>query len=334
MTEIKDIPVLQAEDDGFLLHLKWSVLDKHLETLGIDKCQTLENCVDKIREDSAESIDRGSTLPLYLPEKDDDGIIQGSSACAVWSGAHIDVPLYGDLWPDRVESLITGNRIGATSLYKGFMEYSPAFRVALLVHHICQIVLIHPLAAEAFVLGRYDQLPFNDEHFEEYGVPSTSLFTVEGNCGIRTNWKASTPHSLKGAIKQSAHTAGWHIRIRGSQPKQALIREAWREIGARIDHGVLTPYTINGAHMKHPEPAPSGKARKRSKSPEVDAMFAWAEEKILDDSFPKRGKFKDWKLAVIEIGKDYPSLAGKWTSEAMRKAYERRKREAGASLRA
>ena len=41
VTKMKEMPVLQAEDDGFLLQLKMSVLDKHLETLGLEGCDTL-----------------------------------------------------------------------------------------------------------------------------------------------------------------------------------------------------------------------------------------------------------------------------------------------------
>ena len=138
MTEMRDMPVLQAEDDGFLAQLKMRVLDDHLETLKLDGCITIDDCVSKLIEDSTGSIDQGTSLPLYVPWRDDVGIIRGNTAEPVWAGTHVGIPLYGDLAQNEVESLITGNRIGASKLYEGFMAYSPAFRVALLVHHICQ----------------------------------------------------------------------------------------------------------------------------------------------------------------------------------------------------
>ena len=326
MTTIADMPALQAEDDGFLLQLKWTVLDKHLKTLGIDDCKTLDDCVEKIMRESDEMIDKGSQLPLYIPARGDDGIIFGSSAQPVWSGIHVGIPLYGHLCPEKVGSLITGNRIGARKLYEGFLAYSPAFRVALLVHHICQIVLIHPLAAEAFVLGRYSELPFEDEHFESYGVPSTELLSVSSNLGLQTEWAAFDPHSISGALGIESRINGWHVDVRGSQPKESLLQEAWQEIRGRLDEPKTLSYTIGGAKVKHPDSSPSGRSRKRTGNLEVDTMVNWVERKLKEGEFPMRGKFKDWKQAVVLLGCDYPYLADRWSSEAMRKAYERRRR--------
>lgn len=326
VTKVSDMPALRAEDDGFLLQLKWSVLEKHIETLGIGDCETLDDCVGKILKDSQEATDKGSQLPLYIPFRDDDGIIQGCSAKPVWSGTHVDIPLYGNLRIAEVRELITGNRLGSSHLYEGFMAYSPAFRVALLVHHICQVVLMHPLAAEAFVLGHYGELPFEDKHFESFGAPSTDLLQVESNLGLRTEWMAKDPDSLSGKGLLAPRINGWRIRVRGSQPKESLLQEAWQCIRDQLDMPREVQYTAGGKKMVNPDPAPSGRSRKRVDSPEVDTMVGWIRERIDDGTFPMRGKFKDWKRAAALFAQDFPSLSDRWSSEAMRKAYERRRR--------
>lgn len=86
VTKMKEMPVLQAEDDGFLLQLKMSVLDKHLETLGLEGCDTIDECVTELIKDSRSFMDKGASLPLYIPWRDDDGVIQGSTAQPVWAG--------------------------------------------------------------------------------------------------------------------------------------------------------------------------------------------------------------------------------------------------------
>ena len=326
VTKMKEMPVLQAEDDGFLLQLKMSVLDKHLETLGLEGCDTIDECVTELIKDSRSFMDKGASLPLYIPWRDDSGVIQGSTAQPVWAGEHIDIPLYGNMNPNGVESLITGNRIGVTKLFNGFMAYSRAFRVALLVHHICQIVFLHPMAAEAFVLGRYSELPFNDPHFKEYGVPTTNLVDIESSGGLRTEWIAKSPHSIAGAHRAESRISSWTVRVRGSQPKEAWLLEAWQEIRNRLDMPRETGYTCGGAKMVSMDPMPAGRSRKRVSDHAVDRMINWIEGRIESSSFPMRGSMKDWKTAVAQFDSENPDLAGRWTSDSMRKAFERRRR--------
>ena len=326
LPRMSDMKSLQAEDDGFLMQLKMLVLEKHQQSLEIDGCSTIDECVSKILDDSAAKTGIGAALPFYLPWRDDDGYMRGSNTILAWAGSRIDVPLYGNIDPEGVQSLITGNRVGATQLFEGFMSYSPAFRVALLVHHICQIVLMHPMAAEAFVLGRYHELPFDDAHFKEYGVPSTDLISIEANTGLCTEWRALSPKSFKGSFRAEGRISGWNIRIRGSQPKEALMIDAWKEIRDRLDAPLVLPYTSNGKPMAHMEPAPAGRSRRRVSDPDVDRMIAWASQKLEEGTFPMRGGMKDWKSAVIMLGNDFPDLVSRWTGDSMRKAYERRRR--------
>ena len=326
VTKMKDMPVLQAEDDGFLLQLKMAVIDKHLEMLDLNECNTIDECVSKLIKDSESATDKGGSLPLYIPWRDDDGVIQGSGVRPVWAGKHIDIPLYGNMEPNGVEALITGNRIGAAKLYDGFMAYSPAFRVALLVHHICQIVFIHPMAAEAFVLGRYNELPFDDPHFKEYGVPTTNLIDIESNGGLRTEWIATSQHSIAGALRAESRISSWTVRVRSSQPKEAWLLEAWQDIRNRLDMPREKNYTSGGAMMFSMGSMPSGRSRKRVSDQAVDRMINWIEGLIEASSFPMRGSMKDWKTAVAQFDSDNPDLAGRWTSDSMRKAFERRRR--------
>ena len=328
---LSDMPALQAEDDGFLLQLKWTAIDPHLSELKLDKCKTIDDCVEKIIKESEDCIDRGSSLPLYIPFRDDEGVIQGYRVRPVWSGAHVGIPLYGDMCPDQVRALIVGGTMGGVKPSRSFMQFSPAFRVALLVHHICQIVLIHPLAAEAFVLGRYSELPFNDEHYEDFGVPSTQLIQVEPNSGLRMEWSARSKHQLSGTHEAEAHINGWRVLIRGSQPKEVLLKNAWQEIRDSLDKPRKAPYTVNGKQVKAQGPGASGRLRKRSIDPDVELMYKWVKGLLATKKFPMRGSFKDWKKAVTIFAEEYPTLADRWSSNAMRKAYERcRRNESGA----
>lgn len=324
--QISDSPFLQAEDDGFLLHLKWEILDSHIQTLGIPEGTSLGDSLLYLIECSESATDSGSCLPLYLPWHDDDGIMRGSKATNVWSGAHIDIPLYGDLVPQKVERLIFGGHHSSSKLHEGFMSYTPAFRVALLVHHICQIVLINPLAAEAFVLGKYDELPFNDAHYLEYGIPSTELVSVEPNSGTNAEWMSKSPNTLSGSIRSRPRINGWRVRFRGSQPKESWMHDAWQQIRDSLDEPLDVPYTMNGKPMRRQEPAPSGRSRKRVGDPDVDLMYEWAQDALESGTFPMRGSFKDWKQALGIFAKEHPFLADRWTSDSMRKAYERRNR--------
>ncbi len=326
MSTMDDMPVLRAEDDGFLLQLRNRVLTRHLNTLDLEKCSTIDECVSKLLADSEASVDRGGSLPLYVPWRSDNGLIEGYTAVPVWAGEHVGIPLYGNIDPDGVESLITGNKIGAASLFSGFMAYSPAFRVALLVHHICQVVSIHPLAAEAFVLGRYEEMPFEDNHFREHGVPSTKLITVFPNEGLSTEWVANQDHSLVGVLRTYPRIRSWTIHIRSSQPKQQWMIDAWREICDSIDSPREAGYTSGGAKVVSIDAMPSGRTRKRTDNPSVSRMIAWIDSRLKASNFPVRGKMKDWQAAIIMFEKDNPDLAGIWSADAMRKAFERRRR--------
>lgn len=325
MFSISEMPALEAEDQGFLLHLKYAVLDEHLESLGLSSCTTLNECIDSLFADSSNSEDVGAELPLYIPVKDDSGEIQGYKAKPVWAGAHIDIPLYGSLCSRDVEALIYGNNRSNTGCCEQFMSYNPAFRVALLVHHICQIVVINPLAAEAFVLNKYGELHFEDRGYSKTGVPSTELFSVEPNIGTRIEWSKSA-NSLVGTHKLNSRINGWRVYIRGSQPKQTLLKAAWQEIRSRLDLPIETSILLKGEKLSRAAPADSGRTRKRTDSPEVDVMINWVKEMLETGNFPMRGQFKDWKQASLLFSKAYPTLAERWSSDAMRKAYERRKR--------
>lgn len=323
--EIGDYPRLRAEDDGFLLSLKEMVVDMHLESLGIGDCENLEECIDKLIEDSANSVDVGGMLPIYIPWRDDERVVQGSTTVPVWAGKHVGIPLYGDIAKNKVEELITGNRIMAAKLFDGFMEYSPAFRIALLVHHICQNVLIHPLAAEAFVLGRYEELSLDDEHFRKTGLPSTDLIRVEPISGMRWERIATSSHSFEG-VYGNGHINGWCVRIRGSRPKESVLLESWQAIRNRLNMPRETSYTKDGRPLHILEPGISGRSRKRAGNYYVDLMVEWIDEKLAESTFPMRGTRKDWKAAAVLMDTEQPLLAGRWTPETMRKTYERRRR--------
>lgn len=320
------MPLLRAEDDGFLKALKIEVIDPHLETLDFEGCETFDECVERLLEGNADCVDRGSSLPLYLPWRDDEGVLRASSARPVWSGAHVGIPLYGDLCPDGVENLIMGSRRVVGRLSEEFLRFSPAFRVALIVHRITQVVLIDPLDAEAFVLGRYGELPLDDAHYEKVGVPSTELVRVEPNSGSRTEWVMRADGSLTGTLRSATRTNGWRVRVRGSQPKEVLMVEVWRRIREALDVPEEMEYTRDGKRFRVQRPAPSGRRRRRASDPGVDLLFRWCEGRIADGTFPMRGSHKDWGRAAALFGEDCPNLAGRWSSDAMRKAFERRRR--------
>ena len=74
------------------------------------------------------------------------------------------------------------------------------------------------------------------------------------------------------------------------------------------------------------DPMPAGRSRKRVSDHAVDRMINWIEGRIESSSFPMRGSMKDWKTAVAQFDSENPDLAGRWTSDSMRKAFERRRR--------
>ena len=91
MSTMDDMPVLRAEDDGFLLQLRNRVLTRHLNTLDLEKCSTIDECVSKLLADSEASVDRGGSLPLYVPWRSDNGLIEGYTAVPVWAGEHVGI---------------------------------------------------------------------------------------------------------------------------------------------------------------------------------------------------------------------------------------------------
>lgn len=321
---INEMPALQAQDDGFFEGLKLEVLDLHLETLGVSECDSLRSCIEQLMSDSEWAVDKGASLPFYIPRFDDEGDVRAYHAVPVWAGKHVDIPLYGDLNPEGVETLIKGRCRQLGRLDEGFLEFSPGFRVALLVHHITQMVVMDPFLAEAFVLGRYGEIPAEDSHYEECGIPSTELIRIESHIGTRDEW-FRRDNALVKRHRSRARINGWTLRIRGSEPKEKYFIEAWQEMRQRLDNPYLG-YPLDGRPAKSNEAAPSGRKRNRSGDPDVDVMVAWIEEKLEQDAFPMRGKFKDWQKAAGKIQKDLPGLGKTWTPEAMRKAYERRRR--------
>ena len=56
------------------------------------------------------------------------------------------------------------------------------------------------------------------------------------------------------------------------------------------------------------------------------AIISWIEYMRVRSEFPMRGSMKDWKTAIALFDKENPDLAGRWTADSMRKAYERRRR--------
>lgn len=326
LEKISDYPVLQAEDDGFLMQLRDNVIAPHLDTLGVEGCGSLSECIDELQKASAYAVDKGASLPLYVPVFDDGGAMRGHRAVAVWAGEHVGIPLYGDVEPEIVENLIKGETHASGKLDEGFMSFSPAFRVALVVHHIVQHVAIDSLAAEAFVLGRYDEILFDGPHFEEYGVPSTELVQVCGVVGSRTEWMATSPTAYVGRCGAEPRIDGWVVRVRGARPKRETLLEAWEEIRDRLDEPREAGYTMGGKGAHRPEARGVGAARKRSGHPEVELMCRWVDSALAQKTFPMKGKQKSWKEAVVMLGKAYPSLADRWTADSMRKSYQHYKR--------
>lgn len=314
-------PALQAEDDGFFMQLRDEILAPHLLTLNLEECETLRECLDKVMRDSEYATDKGVSLPLYLPEFGKDGVACAYDAKPVWSGEHIDIPLYGNLKPREVELLITGGKRVADKLDKKFLSYSPAFRVALLVHHICQVIIINPMAAEAYVLGRYEDLGLDDAHYKERGIPSTEYMQLNYSCGLNTEWAATSPTSYMGKHRQEPRVSGWTMRVRGAHPKRDDFYDAWHELINRLDGPIKTINTIDGKKLQSFR-AGAPKKRKRAGDSDVELMCKFVDNLIENEKFPVRGNLKDWKAAKLLLAKRYPYLANRWSPDAMRRSYK------------
>lgn len=321
----QNFPLLRAQDNGFLMHVKNDIVLPNLSTLHLEDCKSIDSAIEKLKRDSEFAIDKGASLPFYELVRDDEGIPRGYRAFPVWADLHVDFPLYGDIDPERVETLISGNNIVPGSLGKMFLNFSPAFRVALIVHHIIQNVDIDPMLAEAFVLNRYEELEIEDGNFKEYGVPETKIFSVCSIGGSRNEWLAKNPTEYQNTRKIKPNIAGWEIRIRETVPKRETLIKVWQEIRNRIDAKEKLDYLIDGKQVEQEVPALNARKRHRSGNPDVLCMCDWVDSSIRNGSFPMSGSHKNWKRAAIEIGNIYPHLAGRWTPDSMRKCYQHRK---------
>lgn len=322
---ISDYPHLQAEDDGFLMHMRDDIVLPHLPSLGLSDDDSLLECTKKLKKSNGCVAGAGASLPFYEPVFDDEGTIRGSKAHAVWSGKCIDVPLYGDLCKRDVERLILGGAITPASPCDGFMSYSPAFRVALLVHHICQMVLINPLAAQAFIMGRYKELGISDTHYEKWGIPATDLIHISPNHGLNCEWMAGSPSEYMCRHGLEPHINGWKICVRGAIPKRETLVGAWKETRNILEAPKETDFTIGGKKMKRLDARRGPKKRKRVGNPDVELMCKWVDSNLASGKFPMRGTRMNWQEAVAKFSSTHDALADRWTADSMRKAYQHHK---------
>lgn len=325
LEEISAYPALQAEDDGFLLHVKDDFIAPHLPSLELFDDDSLLECIERLKKDNEAVAGVGASLPFYSPAYSDNGALCGYTYSVVWSGKRIDVPLYGDLCREQVEHLVEGNRIAPACPCDEFMSYSPAFRVALIVHHISQMVLINPMAAEAFVMGRYGELRLDDPHYEEWGVPSTEFVSVDYSHGLTFEWRASSPGEYMCGHGVEQHINGWNLRVRGAMPKREVFVEAWKETRDMLDAPQELDFTIGGKRMRHLAPAKGVGKRKRVGDPDVERMCRWVDMHLAKGTFPMRRTQKNWYEALVMLGEDCPDLAGRWKPDSMRKAYQHHK---------
>lgn len=325
LDDISTYPNLQAEDDGFLIHIRDDIVLPHLPSLRMADSDSLLECTRKLLESNECAAGSGASLPFYEPVFDDEGSIRGTRAHAVWSGRRIDVPLYGDLCKNDVERLILGETITPASPCDEFMSYSPAFRVALLVHHICQMVLINPLAAQAFILGRYKDLGISDSHYEMWGVPATELICINQTHGLCSEWMASSPSQYMCSHGLEPHINGWNIRIRGAMPKREVFVDIWKETRSILAAPKELSFTIDRKKMKHLDTGRNPKKRKRVGDPDVALMCKWVDSNLASGTFPMRGTRMNWQEAVAKFSSSHDTLADRWTADSMRKAYQHHK---------
>lgn len=321
---LRDYPALQMEDDGFLLSLKMDFADDRRELFGFEKGMSLGEMIGKLIDGNAGVIDKGSQLPLYAPLISDDGEMVGSKAVPVWSGTHIDFPLYPGLAKDSVEMFLYGNPRKPGCLGAEFMKCDPAFRLALLVHFATDNVLIHELAIEAFLLGVYEQIPFADEHFEATGLPGTALSAVVSSTGLyakRTRMPSGDLCIAYGITK----TDGWSIRVRGAKPKEKVLRDCWQEMRARNTSAGKPLFTIDGNKYATAKPGPDGRKRERAGSALVDYMVNWVDALGAKDGLPMHGKRVDWVGIHHRFERENPNYVNNWTADTMRRTYNRRK---------
>lgn len=323
---LNDYPLLQMEDDGFLLSLKTDFVSSREELFGVGNDLKFAEIIDQLIEGNSEAIDKGSQLPLYIPVFSDDGVMVGSKAVPVWSGVHIGFPLYPGLAKDAVEAFIYGNPRRIGFLGPEFMECNPAFRLAILVHFAIDNILIHELAIEAFLLGVYEEIPFEDGHYKETGLPETQLSSVVSSTGLRAK-RMKMPDGGLCISYGIAKTDGWTVRIRGSKPKEKVLRDCWQELRERNASAGKSRFVIGDEEYTSAPSGPDGRKRKRSGSAAVDYMVAWIDALRAKDGLPMRGTRVDWVSIHRRFEIQNPNYVNCWSAETMRRTYSRRKQK-------
>ena len=321
---LRDYPSLQMEDDGFLLSLKMDFVDSRKELFGAEENSSFKEMVERLIEGNRAVLDKGSQLPLYVPVFSDDGEMVGSRAVPVWSGVHIDFPLYPGLSKDSVEMFLYGNPRRIGYLGPEFLECDPAFKLALLVHFAIDNIHIHELAIEAFLLGVYAEIPFEDKHFEETGLPETQLAMVASSTGLYAK-RMRMPDGGLCISHGIAKTDGWVVRVRGTKPKERVLRDCWQEMRARNASAEKPLFTINGEEYAAAPTGPDGRKHERSGSAAVDYMVAWIDALQAKYGLPMHGTRVDWVGIHRRFENENPSYTCCWTADTMRRTYNRRK---------
>lgn len=320
---ISDYPALQMQDDGFLMSIKSDFVDRRDELFDLPSDMDFKDAIEFLVSQNASCTDVGASLPLYVPVMSDDGVIVASKAVPVWSGVHIGFPLYPGLSNDAVESFLYGNPRRIFSLGNEFMACDPAFKLALLVHFTIENVIIHEMAVEMFVLGMYHEYPFPDEHYEQTGLPSTALARVAPSVSLSRKRSRTAPNEYCIAIG-SAKTDGWIVRVRGTKPKENVLRDCWQEMRARNAESRECSYTVDGKGYRTVEVGEGGRVRTRSGSADVDYMIAWIESLKQSGRFPMRGTRLNWVEAHRRFEKENPDYINFWSVDTMRRTYKRR----------
>ena len=321
---LNDYPSLQMEDDGFLLSLKIDFVVSREELFGVNDDETFLEIIERLVGQNSKVVDKGSQLPLYIPVFSDEGDMVGSQAVPVWSGVHIDFPLYSGLSKDSVEMFLYGNPRRIGYLGPEFLECDPAFRLALLVHFAIDNILIHELAIEAFLLGVYEEIPFEDKHFEKTGLPETRLATVASSTGLHAK-RMRMPDGGLCISHGISKTDGWIVRVRGAKPKERVLRDCWQEMRIRNASAEKPLFTINGEEYATSPSGPDGRKRERSGSAVVDYMVAWVDALGAKHGLPMHGTRTDWVGIHSRFENENPDYINCWTADTMRRTYNRRK---------
>lgn len=321
---IKDYPALQMEDDAFLASLKADFVELREELYEISEEMSFSECIETLIARNRVCVDKGSSLPIYIPVYADDGKMVGSRAVPVWSGVHVGFPLYPGLSKDAVEAFLYGNPRRFFSLGEDFLACDPAFKLALLVHYAFDNVIIHELAIESFLLGLYEEMPFSDDHYLQTGLPSTSLTSVSASTGLACKRLGTQDGGYCLAIGRP-EIDGWTVRVRGSKPKEMVFRDCWQEMRARNTEANKPLYVVGGEKYSTAKMGKDGRARSRSGSAAVDFMVAWVDSLKVGEGFPMRGSRVNWKTVHRWFEERNPNYKYYWTADTMRRTYKRRK---------